>query len=126
MMPGLALIKKESKMVSERKRNIPKIDTIKCCNKIMETEFCPHCGTPKDKIVNYPQRFIISFYTKERVFIENNTVFLDTLGISQKITIEYELTEKNGDVNLISLSDGIDQFRLVKFGVVDSNTLFIE
>lgn len=97
-------------MVSERKES--KIVAIKCCNKILKTDFCPHCGTPKPKISAYPQRFIIKFHT-------NFPPLPIKDGISQELTIEYEITKKNGDVNLISLSDGKDQFRLVKFGSVD-------
>ena len=101
-------------MVSEKKSGIKKDNkmAIKCCNKIMKTDFCPHCGTPKAKMAEYPQRTLIKFHT-------NFPPLSVKHGISQEVTIEYEITEKNGDVNLISLSDGLDQFRLVKFGSVD-------
>lgn len=99
-------------MVSEKKSNL-KIGTIVCCDEIVKTSYCPHCGTSKSKIVIYPQRFTVGFHTKKKVLFENHLVYIESLGISEDIKVEYELTEKNGDINLISLSDGIDQFRLV-------------
>lgn len=107
-MPGLVLIKKKTKMVSERKKDNKKV---KCCSQILETDFCPHCGTPKPKISIYPQRFIIGFHASAIEVMEHD-------DICQDITLEYEITEKNGDPNIILLSDGTDKFRLVKFGSV--------
>lgn len=106
-------------MVSERKKSIEKIDAIVCCDEIVKTSYCPHCGISKSKIYKQPQSFKVDFHTKKKkVFFENQMVFINTLGINEKITVEYK-SEKNGDINLILLSDGIDQFRLVKVGSVD-------
>lgn len=123
-------------MVSERKKTIPKIDNARdldnyitlgifktqfCCDEVVKTAYCPHCGTSKSKTVKYPQRFKIcfQFHGGTEIVQVDLKETIKNLDISEEITLEYELTEENGDVNLISLSDGRDQFRLVKFGTID-------
>ncbi len=100
--------------ISERK-----VDPICCCNEVMKTAFCPHCGTSKAKAkisaqALYPRHFTVYLHdhdnydlyelVKKLGLSQKDKLYNQIMGCAYEIELEYEITE-NGQVNLIAVNE---------------------
>lgn len=92
--------------------------TVYCCDALMRTAYCPHCGksmavAEKANESPFPHRFLTYLHgcededmdemLEELDITEKDKVYYDVIGCTYEVELEYEITAKDGEVNIIAV-----------------------